>query len=71
ATVTVSGSGTYQGFNIIADNYIVTLSGSGNIELTANDALNSTISGSGFVLFQGAPVITSVISGSGLIVDAN
>ncbi|MEO1436891.1 MAG: head GIN domain-containing protein, partial [Bacteroidota bacterium] len=38
ATVTVSGSGTYQGFNIIADNYIVTLSGSGNIELTANDA---------------------------------
>ncbi|NND31412.1 MAG: DUF2807 domain-containing protein [Saprospiraceae bacterium] len=68
---TVSGSGTLRAFDLESQTANVTISGSGDVEITVIEALDVRISGSGNVYFRGDPIIDSRISGSGRVVDDN
>ncbi len=70
-TISISGSGKYQGFEISSDNCSVNVSGSGSSELTAIQSLNVVISGSGTVAYKGSPSISQTITGSGILINAN
>jgi len=63
--IEVNGSGDVFALNCPVKTAIVTVSGSGNIQLTASESLQATISGSGDVSYKGNPQITKSISGSG------
>ena len=69
--VNISGSGNFHGFNFMTDDASVTISGSGNAEVYANNSLDVNISGSGSVYYKGFPAITVHISGSGGVVNSN
>ena len=66
-----SGSGEYRGFELSAESVTVSLSGSGDTELTATNLLDVSLSGSGDVSYKGNPSITQKITGSGKLIDAN
>lgn len=70
-TIKNSGSGRYLGFIISCNNVSSNLSGSGKMELTANNSLDVAISGSGNVYYKGTPIITQNITGSGILINAN
>lgn len=67
----VSGSGNLHGFGLETQSADITISGSGNVELTVLERLDVHISGSGDVYYRGNPSIDSRISGSGKIINAN
>jgi hypothetical protein len=67
----ISGSGDIRTFGLKASTADISISGSGNIEVWAEDHLSVNISGSGDVYFVGNPEIDVKISGSGRIIDAN
>lgn len=69
--IKISGSGNYWGFPISADHCTISIPGSGNCQVVANQTLDVKISGSGSVYYKGHPTVTSDISGSGSVVDAN
>lgn len=52
---TVTGSGDIQAFNLKASRAEVTISGSGDVELTANEELKARVSGSGDIKYNGNP----------------
>jgi hypothetical protein len=64
----VDRSGSIYMLNMVADKADATISGSGKIEITANNRLNVKITGSGKVYYKGTPVITTNITGSGTVV---
>jgi hypothetical protein len=70
-TLNLGGSGNYNGFPLSADDCTVSLSGSGNISLTASNTLGVTLGGSGNVYYKGTPTITQNIGGSGSLINAN
>ncbi|MCM4151278.1 DUF2807 domain-containing protein [Arenibacter sp. N53] len=62
----ISGSGDINAYDLIADNVVATVSGSANIEVTANTKLDAKVSGSGDIDYRGNPEkISSKVSGSG------
>lgn len=64
--VTVSGSGDVEAFDLVADNVYANVSGSANIQVTANKLLKARVSGSGDIIYKGNPdKIDSKASGSG------
>ncbi|MDX2047436.1 MAG: head GIN domain-containing protein [Chitinophagaceae bacterium] len=64
----ISGSGNIMGSNMAADFCDVSISGSGNAELTVNKELSARVSGSGNVRYYGSGLIRSVsTSGSGKV----
>ncbi|MCH2043777.1 MAG: DUF2807 domain-containing protein [Saprospiraceae bacterium] len=68
----LSGSGNISAYELVADSVTAELSGSGNIEVTANTKLDASITGSGNVYYRGNPTdLSSVILGSGNVIDAN
>ncbi|OJJ16134.1 hypothetical protein BKI52_35805 [marine bacterium AO1-C] len=67
----LTGSGNYQNFGLASEQTTVNLTGSGNVEIQASQALNVTISGSGNVAYKGSPSITQNITGSGKVNNAN
>lgn len=67
----VSGSGNLHAFDLETQTADITISGSGNAEVTVVQSLDVRISGSGDVYFRGDPLIDSRISGSGKIIDDN
>lgn len=64
----ISGSGSIKAFGFFADDADITISGSGNQEISVNNTLNGHITGSGNIYFKGDPVVNSQITGSGSIV---
>jgi len=68
ASFTTSGSGNVMGYEMVVDNCNVSISGSGNIQITANKELSAATSGSGNVSYRGSAVIRNLSSsGSGRI----
>jgi hypothetical protein len=64
--VQISGSGDINAFGLIANNVSANVSGSANIEVTANASLKARVSGSGDISYRGNPgKIDSKTSGSG------
>ena len=68
---TLSGSGMLNAFDLEAQTANITISGSGDVEVTVLEALDVRISGSGNVYFRGDPIVDSRISGSGRVIDDN
>lgn len=66
-TANISGSGKARMGSVVAREADVTISGSGNVWLTALEKLKVRISGSGDVIYAGDPVIDERISGSGTL----
>jgi len=54
-TCAVTGSGDFQAFNLSAENVKATVSGSGDIEVTASKDLEAKVSGSGDIVYKGNP----------------
>ncbi len=67
----IDGSGNINAFNLTTSKATSSITGSGNLEITANNTLDVNISGSGNVYYKGYPTINSNISGSGKVKDAN
>jgi hypothetical protein len=64
--VNISGSGDVHAYDLIADNVYATVSGSANIEVTANQKIDAKVSGSGDIDYRGNPKkVSSKVSGSG------
>ena len=67
-TASVTGSGDINSYGLNAKVVDASLSGSGNIKVTAEETLTIKISGSGDVYYKGNPQINSKVSGSGRII---
>ncbi|MGB5646641.1 MAG: head GIN domain-containing protein [Muriicola sp.] len=64
--VQISGSGDVHAYGLVSDNVSAQVSGSANIEVTANASLKARVSGSGDISYRGNPSkIDSKTSGSG------
>ncbi|WP_299528748.1 head GIN domain-containing protein [Ulvibacterium sp.] len=64
--VSVSGSGDVEAYSLEAENVEATVSGSANIQVTANQRLRARVSGSGDIEYRGNPEkIDTKTSGSG------
>lgn len=64
----ISGSGDINTYGLNAKTVNSTVSGSGNIKVTAEENLTIKISGSGDVYYKGNPQINSKITGSGRLI---
>lgn len=64
--VSISGSGDIKAYDLEADYVEATISGSADIEITANESLKARVSGSGDISYRGNPKkIDTKTSGSG------
>jgi len=63
----ISGSGNINAFDLSARKANARISGSGGIELNAEDRLDAHISGSGSIFYKGDPKIDTSITGSGSV----
>jgi len=70
-SIHVSGSGNIHAFGLKTLRTTITISGSGNSEVWAQNLLDVSISGSGNVYYVGYPSINANITGSGEIHDRN
>lgn len=70
-TMGISGSGYMRCFQLEGETADVTITGSGNSEVTVSDQLKVHIEGSGNVYYKGNPVLDSNISGSGKVINKN
>ena len=64
-SIRVSGSGNVQSYDLKTSDCKVAISGSGNCNVHASNALDVRISGSGDVRYHGSPKVNSKVSGSG------
>ncbi len=67
----IDGSGNFGNYDLIVDDAIIDIDGSGDVSLTANNSLNVDIAGSGDVNYKGNPTIDVTITGSGKVNDGN
>jgi hypothetical protein len=67
----VSGSGSIAAFGLQSQHAQASVSGAGNIELTATEQLSADISGAGNVQYKGHPKVSEDISGAGSLAEAN
>ncbi len=66
SSVTIIGSGSMHGYDLVTNRSSITISGSGQAEVNVNDELDTKISGSGAVHYKGNPSrINQQVSGSG------
>ncbi|HMQ77556.1 MAG TPA: head GIN domain-containing protein [Flavobacteriales bacterium] len=70
AELRIAGSGSVEGLGLSAGRADVEIKGSGDVSLTAVDALNARILGSGNVRYRGTPKVSSTITGSGAVTPA-
>jgi len=63
--IRISGSGKIRGLDLISQQCKVSVSGSGNCAVFAEESLGVAVSGSGNVCYQGNAKVQSNISGSG------
>ena len=66
-SITIAGSGDFEGANLNSEFANVKVSGSGNIALTVNKNLDALVSGSGDIKYGGNPSVKYSKSGSGNI----
>jgi hypothetical protein len=66
-TVSISGSGDYDGEDLINAKTTLEISGSGNAVVNASEELDVDISGSGDVTYLGDPKVSQSVSGSGSV----
>lgn len=69
--ITFSGSGQINAFELMTERTSITLSGSGNVEVSASEELGVILSGVGDVFYKGNPVLEVTVSGVGNVIDAN
>ena len=67
----ISGSGKIKTYNLVHDQCIATISGSGDMYVNASQSIEARISGSGKVYYVNHPAIYTSISGSGGVVNKN
>ncbi len=66
--VSISGSGRYLAENLEAEEYYVSISGSGNCKINVSKKIDARVSGSGRIYYKGDPdKINSKVSGSGSV----
>ncbi|MFT6971851.1 MAG: hypothetical protein ACJAXX_002426 [Roseivirga sp.] len=72
AKLRISGSGRYAGQELAAEDYEISISGSGRSNIQVSGDLDVRISGSGSVYYDGEPImINKKIGGSGRVRKAN
>ncbi|SFW69943.1 head GIN domain-containing protein [Chitinophaga sancti] len=69
--VNIAGSGSFEGYNLHAENTSVSIGGSGNAEVHASVKLDVNIAGSGRVNYHGNPQVNSKTAGSGSVHKTN
>jgi hypothetical protein len=67
----LSGSGNINTYGLEAAIVQSTVSGSGNIKVSANQSLDAVISGSGNIYYKGPALVNSSVRGSGRVVNKN
>lgn len=66
--VSISGSGRFLAEDLRAEEYYVSISGSGNCKINASKRIDARVSGSGRIYYKGNPdKINSKVSGSGSV----
>jgi hypothetical protein len=65
----IIGSGKIKASQVISDQCVVYISGSGIVETHVIETLDITIIGSGIVYFSGDPIVDTYISGSGQVIE--
>lgn len=65
--VSIPGSGTFSGTDLVAATSVVSISGSGEADVNVAQALDASITGSGQISYLGDPRVTSNITGSGRV----
>ena len=70
-TLNIKGSGDIKNFGMISNTSNVSVDGSGDVSVYANDKLDVVIKGSGDVKYKGSASVTSNIDGSGDLKDEN
>ena len=66
--IVLAGAGDVQNFDLVAAQGVVTISGTGNVEVNASDQLDAVVSGVGTITYAGnPPIVHSTISGVGAI----
>ncbi len=65
--LSISGSGRFDGDELVSSSGHVSISGSGRAVVKVTDVLDVEVSGSGRVEYLGDPAVTSSISGSGSV----
>ena len=63
----ISGSGNYDGSDLVCTDGAVTVSGSGNAVVNVTETLEATVTGSGNIQYVGNPSIDRTVTGSGTI----
>ncbi|MFV0565428.1 MAG: head GIN domain-containing protein [Flavobacteriaceae bacterium] len=64
----VTGSGNFHGFDLKSKNTKVTVTGSGDAEVSCTEILKASVAGSGDIVYKGSPKIEETkIAGSGSI----
>ncbi len=67
-TIVVSGSGEVSNYSLSSRQTTATVSGSGEVRVTATEVLNATVSGSGDIRYRGNPAaVNQSVSGSGRV----
>ncbi|MEO0468485.1 MAG: head GIN domain-containing protein [Bacteroidota bacterium] len=66
-----SGSGKLFAYDLITDESLIRINGSGDAEVYADQTLDVNIAGSGNVSFKGNAALEVNITGSGKVIDAN
>ena len=69
--ISLTGTGSFLGFPMRAENCQVDITGTGDCEITVNNRLDVTIDGSGNVYYKGDPSIQEDITGSGAVIGSN
>lgn len=65
------GSANVSAYEFTARNVAISLTGSGDIEVTAEETITGSLLGSGSIRYRGEPAINVNITGSGSVVNAN
>ncbi len=65
------GTGTFKGFDMIANEAVITNNSTGNTEINVSTQLEAIITSTGNISYKGTPTIESTISGIGQLIDAN
>ncbi|WP_316801898.1 head GIN domain-containing protein [Pedobacter nototheniae] len=66
-SVTISGSGAFNGKNLTVQNFSTRISGSGSVNIHAENKIDAVISGSGSVNYSGNAEVEKTIVGSGRV----
>jgi len=69
-TVTISGTGDYEGANLASQQATVTVSGAGSCAVRVSDHLSARVNGVGDVTYTGSPTVDQRVSGAGHITHA-